>query len=121
MKDFNYYSTNDFPYPSWSAHCRCGKAISKLKERVTKFCPECGSNTMDIWEKEIELYQKKQTEYKDKSMSLHEEFRTDIFREFGVDGNPKKDKCFSIAWEHGHAYGYSDVYSYFSDIVELIK
>lgn len=48
-------------------------------------------------------------------------FRADLFRYYGVADNPKADKAYAIAWDYGHASGYQDVQSYFSDIVELIK
>lgn len=50
-----------------------------------------------------------------------EEFIKDLFEEFGVTDNPKNQLCYSIAREKGHAYGFSEVYNEFSDLVELIK
>lgn len=67
-------------------------------------------------------YKKARDEYsKDMSRLHHEVFKLDLFKEEGVVGNPKADKCFSIAWDRGHGYGLQDVEAYFSEIVELIK
>jgi hypothetical protein len=44
-----------------------------------------------------------------------------LFKEFGVENHPKKDKCFELAWEHGHANRDSEVRLYFEDFVALIK
>jgi hypothetical protein len=52
---------------------------------------------------------------------LHELFERDLFAYYGVTNNPKKNQCYQIAWEMGHAHGINEVASHFSDIVELIK
>ena len=49
------------------------------------------------------------------------EFIQDLFEEFGVTDNPKRGLCYSIAYADGHAHGFSEVYTKFSDLVELIK
>jgi hypothetical protein len=49
------------------------------------------------------------------------QFHDDLLKEFKVENNPKAEKCYSLAWEHGHAYGYHEVYYYFSEFVTLIK
>jgi len=36
-------------------------------------------------------------------------------------GLPNAEKCYSLAYEYGHAYGYLEVESFYSDLVELIK
>lgn len=51
----------------------------------------------------------------------YDRFKTDLFKEFGVTDNPKREKAFSIAWERGHASGYYEVELCFMNIVELIK
>jgi hypothetical protein len=52
---------------------------------------------------------------------LHELFEKDMFHRHEVTNNLKKDKCYQIAWELGHSYGYQEVAGYFSQLVELIK
>lgn len=52
---------------------------------------------------------------------LNEQFKLDLFKEEGVEDNPKREKCYSIAYEHGHSAGKSEVSIYFSEFVELIK
>lgn len=49
------------------------------------------------------------------------EFQSDLEEEFMVVGNPKADKLFGLAWQNGHASGFSDVYNQYDDMVELIK
>jgi len=52
---------------------------------------------------------------------IHELFKKDLFEEYDVADNPKREKCFAIAWERGHSSGYNDVACVFGDIVELIR
>jgi hypothetical protein len=49
------------------------------------------------------------------------EFKEDLFEEFGVSQNPKRELCYSFAWEEEHANGLESVYDRFSDFVQLIK
>jgi len=59
--------------------------------------------------------------YRAEESSIMEKFVSALFAEYGVTGNPKANRAFSIAWEHGHSGGYSEVASYFADLVDLIK
>lgn len=48
-------------------------------------------------------------------------FKKALAEEYGVVGNPKFDKAYSVAYSLGHSSGFSEIEGYFSDIVELIK
>lgn len=52
---------------------------------------------------------------------LEAQFKADLFEEYGVTGHPKADKAYAIAWEHGHASGFSEIEAFFSEIVCLIQ
>ena len=41
--------------------------------------------------------------------------------EHGLTDHPKLDALYRLAWEHGHASGFDEVASYFSDFAELLK
>lgn len=56
----------------------------------------------------------------EESKALKEEFKQDLFQAFGVTENPKRFKCYDLAWEYGHAEGFYGVYNHFVDFVELI-
>ena len=49
------------------------------------------------------------------------QFHDDLLAEYGVTDNPKAEKCFRLAWEHGHSAGHEEVALYFGEFVELIK
>lgn len=63
----------------------------------------------------------KRAAYSADQRRLEELFKQDLFDEHSVTGNPKAQRCYEIAWEHGHSSGFSEVAGYFSEIVELIK
>lgn len=52
--------------------------------------------------------------------AIYEMFKQDLFNELGITDNPKREKLFSVVWENGHAYGYSEVFNKSLDLVELI-
>ena len=50
-----------------------------------------------------------------------EAFKKALAQEYGVVGNPKLDEVYSIAYQQGHADGFSGIENSFMDLVELIK
>jgi len=59
--------------------------------------------------------------YVDDQARLDEEFRRDLYKEFDVENNEKRDQLFAKAYEMGHANGMYEVFIIFEDLVELIK
>jgi len=66
-------------------------------------------------------FKEKQAVYSADQRRLEELFKQDLFDEHSVAGNPKAQRCYEIAWEHGHSSGFSEVAAYFSEFVELIQ
>jgi hypothetical protein len=52
---------------------------------------------------------------------LAECFKRDLFEELGITNNPKAEILYRIAYDLGHSGGYSEVYGYAQDLVELIE
>jgi len=48
----------------------------------------------------------------------HKQF---LAEKYDVEGNPRLDYCYQLAWDYGHANGYDEVENYFSDLVWLIS
>lgn len=46
------------------------------------------------------------------------EFKSALLEELGLTNDPKADELYELAWEEGHAYGYSEVYSCACDMIE---
>jgi hypothetical protein len=132
MKPFDYYSKPQTVYPNKKDYitfyvydkgvCICEEksgplisslTISGLKQKYPN------AVIQEVLDKEGFKEHKKQ--YGEETHKLHEEFVNDLFEEFGVSDNPKRDKAFELAWEKGHANGLEEVYNEFYDLVELIK
>lgn len=63
----------------------------------------------------------KRAEYHAETCKLFEKFKQDLFKDLGIEANPKREKLFSIAYDLGHSGGYSEIYNYASDLVSLIE
>lgn len=151
MKDFKYYGSNPYHYPNKDDYKRynvykedqvlridvssiedvyeipevaeviSGKSFPKHQYKTCVF-DLCSKHKIVIFEYyDNDLYLDHKKQYNEESGKRHDEFINDIFEEFHVTDNPKRDKCFSLAWEYGHSSGYSEVYNHFSDLVELIQ
>lgn len=59
--------------------------------------------------------------YSEDQDRLERLFKEHLFTEHGVLDNPKRHKCFTMAWDYGHSAGYGEVASYFDTLVDLIK
>jgi len=128
MKPFDYYSKQKTDYPNknnyytfyvydkgvvlWS-----GPNWEKDKAELKEEYP----NALIQEVLDEEAYRAHLKEYNDESAKLHREFRDDLFEDYGVSDNPKRFKCFELAWEHGHSSGLEEVYGYFGDLVVLIQ
>ena len=128
MKPFDYYSKPQIDYPNkkdyitfyvydkgvvlWS-----GPNWEKDKAELKEEYP----NALIQEVLDEEAYRAHLKEYNDESAKLHREFRDDLFEDYGVSDNPKRFKCFELAWEHGHSSGLEEVYGYFGDLAVLIQ
>ncbi len=59
--------------------------------------------------------------YNEAVAKLNHDFKFVLFEYYGVMDNPKAERCFQLAWEHGHSDGYNEVEIHFSVFVDLIK
>lgn len=64
---------------------------------------------------------KERKEWDKRVLKSEERWKNWLFEDEEVEDNPKRERCFGIAWEQGHSCGYEEVESYFREIVELIK
>ena len=49
-----------------------------------------------------------------------EEIKAKLAAEYGIPRDKKFDRCWEIAWSHGHSAGYYEVVSLFREFVQLI-
>jgi hypothetical protein len=57
----------------------------------------------------------------EEKFDVKEEFKKFLAKKYKLEGNPKLDRAFEIAWELGHSSGYDEIENYFYDLVDLIK
>lgn len=57
-------------------------------------------------------------EQKRKTMAEH---KAQLAQEYGVEGHPKLDTLYNLAWDYGHAYGFREVEIHFSQMLPLIQ
>jgi hypothetical protein len=50
-----------------------------------------------------------------------EAFKRDLLADLGIADHPKADRLFELAWDYGHASGYSEVYNYALELVDLLN
>jgi hypothetical protein len=74
-------------------------------------------DTLENYKNEIRLGRHK---YNEDSAKIDQEFKLTLFKEYGVENHPKREKVFSMAWEKGYASGYSEIELNFEELVELI-
>ncbi len=114
MKPIEYYSTPRVAYPDSPVKPYMTKThtAAQAKEYAEK---------LEQYESEMPSYKSGKDAYYREEQLLLLEFKTDLFEKHGVTDNPKRENCYSIAWERGHSSGLGEVMNYFSDFVELIK
>ena len=117
MEDFKFYSKTNATYPikseitkevfaNFTGFIGTQEDINKEKERLNNIVKERVN-------KELTIYNAERNE-------KEQQFKDDLFEEFGVSLNPKKEKAYALAYDDGHSYGYSEIYNSFSKYVELI-
>ena len=69
-----------------------------------------------------EAYVKARNEYHVNENALQEMFWDDAFENLGIDRKHSKSTLLrQMAWKHGHASGYSEVWYWLTELVELIR
>jgi hypothetical protein len=85
-------------------------------DTVRKYPEAVKQNTVDG-----EAYRQARIAHQKEVNRLFEEFKNDLFEEFGVAGNPKRWQCFEIANDWSNGSGKEGIYEKFEILVELIK
>jgi len=109
MKDFEYYGKGVLPYP-----------IAPTKPTTDRPTHEF-VELLDKYDLDMIRFKESMGEYRKEKDRLETEFKHDALESCGILGHPKADACFSLAYSYGHSAGFSEVYSYLSDLSELLK
>jgi len=87
--------------------------------QTRKICEHCGSSYKD--NDALNNYRKSQKDFRMEDNRLYALFKEAIFYEAGITDHPKADVLFGVAWEQGHANGFSEVYGCFEDMLPIIQ
>jgi hypothetical protein len=68
-----------------------------------------------------EAYKEALEYFREGEREVEREFKKDLFEKLGIEDNPKKDKLYDKAYEMGHSGGFTEIYNYAVDLVELIE
>jgi len=124
MKKYSYYA-NSMSYPNKRDYSTVfiynqGKVVFKGTYREYMALGIMEPNVrQEILDEEG--YKKAVALYRKTTQELREEFKQDLFEKHDVKENPKREKCFELAWDYRHDDGYKEVDDCFSELVELIK
>jgi len=126
MKPWKYYSTVEVPYPSKDEFTNVfvyskGRVVwqgsfIEYKARLSEFNGMLVEKTVNE-----EGLKAQRVAYVVEQSRLEQEFKADLFKETGVTGHPKANKCYGIAYDYGHHAGFEEVASHFDTLVDLIK
>jgi hypothetical protein len=130
MKEMSYYSNVNRQYPTRTAFTKVfvykagtvlvdGLSQSVMPKADIDLHYKNGDTVEYVFDEQG--FNSMMLAYHSVENALYEEFKRDLFAEFDVTNNPKAEKLFGKCWERGHAHGYSDVYSIFSDFVDVIR
>jgi hypothetical protein len=80
---------------------------------------------LDEWEDvegmEKTIRNRKLQEHRQAVSNIEEEFKVALFDYLGISKNKKAEKLYSMAWENGHASGYTEVAQIAEQLAELIR
>jgi hypothetical protein len=67
-----------------------------------------------------DVYKELKRQYYIETTNLEDQFRMDLEDDCGTSNHPLKDTMYSMAWEFGHSSGYSEVHSYYTDLMGFV-
>lgn len=79
------------------------------------------ADAVEAYNKVRTEWSKESKEYRIKHDEIIDEFKAELFKELGIEKNPKAELLYSIAWQKGHSGGLGDVWAEACDLVELIQ
>lgn len=127
MKPFNHYQNSTIPHPHKDDYTTY--YVYHKGEKIWEGSYSEYKNNSDVpfpkgfvFEKFVdeEAYKEHLRKYNLEINKLRQEFKDDLFEEFGVTDNPKREKCFQLVVDYS-TICLKDVYEAFADFVDLIR
>lgn len=111
--DYEKYK-NEVPYPERPKKPVLTKGASPEEVREYADKLEAYNKGMVEYQTQWRLAQKGEAD-------AVERFKIDLFKELDISNHPKREELFSLAWEYGHSFGFSEVYGHATDFVVLLS
>lgn len=99
--DFSRYKLSEEDIQQWRRETEEAERIADLKERNQAF-------------------RRIQNKYREKQQALADACRAEALREVGLEGHPKADRAWELAWEFGCISGWDDVLAHLKALACLI-
>jgi len=126
MKPFEYYSKPQTLYPNKKDYITFyvydkgkllfeGFALTNSKIKLKEDYP----NAVIQEVLDEDAYKAHRKQYDDERNKLHQEFKDDLFEDYGVSDNPKRFLLYNTVVEHKSEY--EEIYDFFGELVELIR
>ena len=61
------------------------------------------------------------SDYRNIKSNIETQFKELIFKDLGIQDNPKRQALYDIAWDLGHDYGFNEIYNHAISLAILIK
>ncbi|TXG86113.1 MAG: hypothetical protein E6R13_01115 [Spirochaetes bacterium] len=121
MKDFSYYAKSTVSYPVTKNYTK----YFVYSEGKLVYETEYGEEVPSVYkhytiEKKVDItgFQLHMKYYADELSKLYDEFKLDLFKELGIEDNPKREMLFDKVRSISDSF--SSIYEYASDLVDLI-
>ena len=86
---------------------------------IYKKCEYCGSKYKD--KEEEKKYTVAKLKYRHEDAAMLEKLKQDLIREAGIEGHPKADTLWNLAYGQGHSAGFQEIHNQFFELLDLVK
>ena len=112
MKPFEYYNNAGKPPIK---PVKPGYKLNMTASEIRNFADET-----EVYEKQLNEFKQLRKQYYDRQDALKHEFRKDALEEVGLTNHEAGNRAYAFAWDMGHAYGFSEIFSKLEQIATVI-
>lgn len=138
MKDFDWYSQNDFTYPrkrdyETVFYYKSGKGFTEsdlldlwaddlVKNDTVESLAKARGYTrkVEITDEDLAAFKQRESDYYKEQRRRAEQFKQDLFEELEISDHPKREILLEKAWDRGHAHGYREVFVCAEDLLDFL-
>lgn len=79
------------------------------------------ADALDQWDKDMITFREAEKAYREADHLVQLQFQNDVLKENGLENHPAAYKVYSLAWDEGHANGYSEVASWVEKLADFAR